>query len=108
MGNKLFIGNIAHSTSESSLESMFAGSGTVVSARIIKDRDSGRSKGFGFVEMGDDAQAAAAIQTLNGQDLEGRPLRVAEAKPMESRSSGDRNSGGGYGGGGNRRYGSRF
>ncbi|MFA6931467.1 MAG: RNA-binding protein [Lentisphaeria bacterium] len=95
MGKKLYVGNLSYSVSDSELESMFAQFGQVDSARVISDRDSGRSKGFGFVEMANDNEAEAAIEALNGKDSNGRALTVNEAKPLEPR--GDR---GGFGGGG--------
>ena len=97
MGKKLYVGNLSYSVSDSELESMFAQFGQVDSARVISDRDSGRSKGFGFVEMANDNEAEAAIEALNGKDSNGRALTVNEAKPLEPR--GDR---GGFGGGGGR------
>ena len=100
MGKKLYVGNLSYSVSSSDLEKLFAPFGTVQSAEVIQDRDSGRSKGFGFVEMGSDQEAQAAIQGLNGQDHNGRPLTVNEARPRE-----ERGGGGGGGGGGPRRGG---
>ena len=97
MGKKLYVGNLSYGVDSSALEQLFAAHGTVESAQIITDRDTGRSKGFGFVEMGSDAEAQAAIAALNGQDHDGRNLTVNEAKPKEPRSGG---GGGGYGGGG--------
>ncbi|MGD1276279.1 MAG: RNA-binding protein [Tepidisphaeraceae bacterium] len=99
MGKKLYVGNLSYEVDSSALEQLFAAHGTVTSAQIISDRDTGRSKGFGFVEMGSDAEAQAAIAALNGKDHGGRALTVNEAKPRESRPSG---GGGGYGGGGGR------
>ncbi len=96
MGKKLYVGNLTYNVNETDLEALFSQFGTVQSAQIIIDRDTNRSKGFGFVEMGTDAEAQAAIQGLDGQDHEGRNLTVNEAKPREPRSGG----GGGYGGGG--------
>src|SRR2546421_7145658 len=96
MGNKLYVGNLSYDVDSSALEELFAPHGTVQSAQIITDRDTGRSKGFGFVEMGSEAEAQAAIAALNGQDSGGRALTVNEAKPREERPR----SGGGYGGGG--------
>jgi RNA recognition motif-containing protein len=92
MGKKLYVGNFSYNTSDGDLDQLFAAHGTVQSVQIIVDRDTGRSKGFGFVEMGSDAEAQAAIQALNGKEFEGRTLTVNEAKPREER-------GGGYGGG---------
>ena len=104
MGNKLYVGNLPYSFRDQDLQQQFSEHGTVTSAKVMMDRDSGRSKGFVFVEMGDDAQAQAAISAMNGQQFDGRALTVNEAKPMEPRAprSGgysDRNGGGGYGGG---------
>ena len=97
MGKKLYVGNLTYNINETDLEALFSQFGTVQSAQIIVDRDTNRSKGFGFVEMGSDAEAQAAIQGLNGRDHDGRNLTVNEAKPREPRSGG---GGGGYGGGG--------
>ena len=94
MGKKLYVGNLGYGVSSSDLEQMFAALGTVQSAQVIEDRSTGQSKGFGFVEMGSDSEAQAAINALNGQDHGGRALTVNEAKPRAPRS------GGGYGGGG--------
>src|SRR6478609_10683436 len=94
MGKKLYVGNLSYQMDSSELEQLFTPHGTVQSAQIINDRDTGRSKGFGFVEMGSDDEAQAAIAALNGQDNGGRALTVNEAKPREERSS----SGGGGGG----------
>lgn len=99
MGTRLYVGNLPYSVSSSELEQMFAQHGTVTSAEVISDRDTGRSKGFGFVEMSNDQQAQAAIAALNGQDNGGRALTVNEARPREERAGGSR---GGYGGGGGR------
>jgi RNA recognition motif-containing protein len=96
LGNKLYVGNLTYNVTESDLEALFAPYGTVQSAQIIVDRDTNRSKGFGFVEMGSDSQAQAAIQGLHDRDHGGRNLTVNEAKPREPRSGG---GGGGYGGG---------
>ena len=95
MGKKLYVGNLPYSATESSLNDMFAQAGTVESVRIITDRDSGRSKGFGFVEMSTDEEAEKAIADLNGKEIEGRQLTVNEARPQEPRR-------GGFGGGGGR------
>lgn len=104
MAKRLFIGGLPFSSTEDELKTLFAQAGTVVSATIIIDKFSGRSKGFGFVEMSTDEEASKAIETLNNTDLGGRKLVVAEAKPMEERRPGgdDRRGGGrgGYGGGG--------
>ena len=93
MGRKLYVGNLAFQVSDADLEQLFAGFGNVQSAQVIQDRDTGRSKGFGFVEMSSEAEAQAAIQGLQDHEVNGRRLTVNEAKPRESR-------GGGYGGGG--------
>jgi cold-inducible RNA-binding protein len=95
MGKKLYVGNLTYGVTDSALEQMFAPFGTVESAQVIMDRDTGRSKGFGFVEMGSDQEAQTAIGALNGQQVDGRSLTVNEAKPREDRgasrsSSGDR------------------
>ena len=95
MGKKLYVGNLTYAVTHSDLEQWFAQYGTVQSAQVINDRDTGRSKGFGFVEMDTDAQAEAAIQGLNDQEHDGRRLTVSEAKPRVARTTG-----GGYGGGG--------
>jgi RNA recognition motif-containing protein len=95
MGRKLYVGNLSYNVTSSDLEQLFAQQGSVQSAEVIQDRESGRSKGFGFVEMGSDEEAQAAIAALNGQEHDGRALTVNEAKPKE-----DRPRGGGYGGGG--------
>ena len=112
MGNKLYVGNLAYSVRDESLQESFSQFGTVTSAKVMMDRETGRSKGFGFVEMGSDAEAQAAINGMNGQPLEGRPLVVNEARPREERpggfsgaprspyGGGGRSGGGGYGGGG--------
>ena len=111
MGNKLYVGNLPYGVRDNDLEQVFTPFGAVTSARVMMERDTGRSKGFGFVEMGNDAEAQAAIQGMNGQPLGGRSLVVNEARPMEPRpprsgggfgggGGGYRNEGGGYGGGG--------
>ena len=104
MGNKLYVGNLPYSFRDSDLEQAFSPYGQIGSAKVMMERDTGRSKGFGFVEMGSDAEAQAAIEGLNGQQIGGRGLVVNEARPMEARpprtggfGGGDR---GGYGGGG--------
>jgi RNA recognition motif-containing protein len=104
MGKKLYVGNLSFDVTNSALEQMFAAHGTVVSAQIIMDRDTGRSKGFGFVEMKSDQEAQAAIAALNGQEVEGRALTVNEARPRPEggRGGGRDRRGGGFGGG--RRY----
>jgi RNA recognition motif-containing protein len=107
MGNKLYVGNLAYSVRDESLQDAFSQFGTVTSAKVMMDRDTGRSKGFGFVEMGSDAEAQAAINGMNGQALEGRAIVVNEARPREDRPGGFRSGGGGggYGGGGGGGYG---
>ena len=108
MGKKLYCGNLSYNVTSNDLEQMFAEFGSVKSAEVINDRDTGRSKGFGFVEMGNDNEALAAINGLNGQEHDGRTLTVNEARPREerSRSGGGGGGRGGYGGGGGggRRY----
>jgi RNA recognition motif-containing protein len=103
MGKKLYVGNLSYGVDSSELEQLFAQHGQVVSAQIINDRETGRSKGFGFVEMADDAEADAAITALNGQQHNGRALTVNEARPREERGGGggggSRSFGGGGGGG---------
>lgn len=108
MGNKLYVGNLAYSVRDDSLQQAFSQFGTVSSAKVMMDRDTGRSKGFGFVEMGSDAEAQAAINGMNGQALEGRAIVVNEARPREDRPGGFGGGGGsrgGYGGGGGGGYG---
>ena len=101
MGNKLYVGNLAYSVRDESLHQAFSQFGTVTSAKVMMDRDTGRSKGFGFVEMGSDAEAQSAINGMNGQPLEGRAVVVNEARPREERPGGFGGGGrGGYGGGG--------
>ncbi len=101
MGKKLYVGNLSYDVSSSDLEQMFSAHGTIESAQVIEDRSTGRSKGFGFVEMSSDSEAQAAIDALNGQDHGGRALTVNEARPREPRSGGGGGGGrGGYGGGG--------
>jgi RNA recognition motif-containing protein len=102
MGKKLYVGNLAYSVRDSDLEELFAAHGTVQSAQVIMDRDSGRSKGFGFVEMDNDQEARAAIGALNGKELDGRTLTVNEARPKEEGGGRGKGGGGGYGGGGGR------
>jgi RNA recognition motif-containing protein len=117
MGKKLYVGNLGYGVTDGELEQMFAAHGTVESAQVIMDRDTGRSKGFGFVEMKTDQEAQAAIAALNGKDSGGRALTVNEAKPRTeggrggsggrggfNRGGGGGGGGGGYGGGGGRRY----
>jgi len=116
MGNKLYVGNLAYSVRDESLQQAFSQFGTVQSAKVMMDRDTGRSKGFGFVEMGSDAEAQAAINGMNGQPLEGRAIVVNEARPREERpggftprgpygGGGRSGGGGGYGGAGGGGYG---
>ena len=112
MGNKLYVGNLAYSVRDDSLQEAFAQFGTVTSAKVMMDRETGRSKGFGFVEMGSDAEAQSAINGMNGQALEGRAIVVNEARPREERpggfgggGGGRSGGGGGYGGGGGGGYG---
>jgi len=99
VGKKLYVGNLTYNVNEADLEALFTPFGTVQSAQIIVDRDTNRSKGFGFVEMDTEAQAQAAIQALNDHEHDGRRLTVNEAKPREDRGGGGRSGGGGYGGG---------
>jgi cold-inducible RNA-binding protein len=110
VGKKLYVGNLTYNVNETDLEGLFAPFGTVQSAQIIVDRDTNRSKGFGFVEMGSDAEAQAAIQGLNAREHDGRNLTVNEAKPREARGGGGgygggRSGGGGYSGGRSGGYG---
>jgi RNA recognition motif-containing protein len=101
MGSKLYVGNLSYNVTNADLEQLCSPHGAVKSAEVIQDRDTGRSKGFGFVQMGNDQEAQAAISALNGQEHDGRALTVNEAKPREERSGG----GGGRGGyGGGKRY----
>src|ERR687894_2105849 len=105
MGRRLYVGNLSYNVDSSQLEQLFGQHGTVTSAEVIADRDTGRSKGFGFVEMGSDEEAQAAIAALNGQQHDGRALTVNEAKPREDRGGGGGGGGGGrggFGGGGGR------
>ncbi|MBN1578850.1 MAG: RNA-binding protein [Chitinispirillaceae bacterium] len=107
MGKKLYVGNLSFNMGDSELQELFAACGTVLSAKVIMDRESGRSKGFGFVEMDSDEEATAAITALNGKEVDGRALTVNEARPMtEGGGRGGRGGGGGgrggYGGGGRR------
>jgi len=101
MGNKLYVGNLPYSYRDGDMEQAFSQYGTVSSAKVMMERDTGRSKGFGFVEMGSDAEAQAAIEGMNGQQIGGRGLVVNEARPMEPRAP----RSGGYGGGGGGGYG---
>src|SRR5258707_381238 len=113
MSTKLYVGNLAFQTTSQELQELFASAGTVESASVVEDRDTGRSRGFGFVEMSTKEEATSAIDQFNGKELGGRALKVNEAKPRENRSGGgggrgfggNRGGGGGYGGGGNRRRG---
>jgi RNA recognition motif-containing protein len=107
MGIKLYVGNLSYGVGDSDLEKLFTAYGSVSSAQVIKDRDNGRSKGFGFVEMGTSQEGQAAITALNGKSIDGRPLVVNEARPKEENRGGGGRSGfgggrdrGGYGGGG--------
>jgi RNA recognition motif-containing protein len=100
MGKRLYVGNLSYDVDSSSLEQLFSAHGTVQSAEVVSDRMTGRSKGFGFVEMGSEDEAQAAIAALNGQEHMGRALTVNEAKPREERSGGGGGGRGGYGGGG--------
>lgn len=107
MGNKLYVGNLPYSVRDEDLQQSFGQFGAVTSAKVMMERDTGRSKGFGFVEMGSDAEAQAAINGMNGQPLGGRSVVVNEARPMEARPprTGGFGGGGGYGGGGGGGYG---
>ena len=108
MGNKLYVGNLPYSFRDEDMQQAFAAFGTVSSAKVMMERDTGRSKGFGFVEMGNDAEAQAAIKGMNGQQFGGRGLVVNEARPMEARpprTGGGGGYGGGAGGGGGGGYG---
>ncbi len=108
MGNKLYVGNLPYTVRDEDLQQAFGAFGSVNSAKVMMERDTGRSKGFGFVEMGSDAEAQAAVEGMNGQSLGGRSLVVNEARPMEARPprtgggdfGGPRGGGGGFGGGG--------
>jgi RNA recognition motif-containing protein len=100
VGNKLYVGNLAYSVRDENLQQRFAEFGTVTSAKVMMDRETGRSKGFGFVEMSSPAEAQASIRGLNGQSLDGRAIVVNEARPKEAGAGG---GGGGYGGGGGNR-----
>lgn len=103
MATKLFVGSLAWATNDDSLKDFFSAAGTVVSASVIMDRETNRSKGFGFVEMSSDEEAKAAVDQLNGKDLDGRAIVVSEARPREERPRGG-GGGGGYGGGDRQRY----
>lgn len=105
MSTKLYVGNLSFNTSNEDLQELFGQAGTVESVNIVEDRDTGRSRGFGFVEMSSKEEGAAAIEQLNGKEVDGRSLTVNEARPREERSGGGNRGGGGrggYGGGGNR------
>ncbi|MDZ4187831.1 MAG: RNA-binding protein [Hydrogenophaga sp.] len=108
MGNKLYVGNLPYTVRDEDLQQAFSAYGSVNSAKVMMERDTGRSKGFGFVEMGSDSEAQAAVEGMNGQSLGGRSLVVNEARPMEARPprtggfGGPRGGGGGFGGGGDR------
>ena len=104
MAAKLYVGNLAYGVTNTDLENMFAPFGAVQSAQVIMDRDTGRSKGFGFVEMSNNSEAQAAITAMNGKEIEGRKLTVNEARPKEDRGGGGGGRSGGGGGGGGRRY----
>ena len=106
MGTRIYVGNLDYGVGDSDLEKMFAPHGTVQSAQVVMDRDTGRSKGFGFVEMGSEEEAQAAIAALNGKEIEGRTITVNEARPREGGSRGGGGGGGGGFGGGGRRGGS--
>ncbi len=104
MGKKLYVGNLAYGVTDSDVQKLFEAHGTVQSAQVIMDRDTGRSKGFAFVEMGSDQEAQAAIAALNGKEMDGRALTVNEARPKtEGGGRGGSGGRGGYGGGGGRR-----
>lgn len=102
MGKKLYVGNLSYNTDDTSLQQAFEGAGSVESARVIVDRATGRSKGFGFVEMVSDDDAQKAISQFDGKEIDGRKIRVSEAKPQEPRTNGGGGGGGGrgFGGGG--------
>ncbi len=103
MGKNLFVGNLAHELTDAELQDVFEQCGEVVSARVIMDRDTGRSRGFGFVEMQSEDGAKAAVEELDGKEVGGRAIRVNEARPRENSGGGGFNRGGGGGGGGRRR-----
>lgn len=100
MGNRLYVGNLPYTVRDNDLQTAFGAFGSVTSARVMMERETGRSKGFAFVEMGDDAQALAAIAGMHGQELGGRTVVVNEARPAEARPPREGGGGGGYGGGG--------
>jgi RNA recognition motif-containing protein len=105
MATKLYVGNLSYSTTEQDLSRLFGESGTVVSAQVITDRETGQPRGFAFVEMSSDAEAQAAIAANNGKNVDGRALAVNESRPREGGGGGSRGGGGGYGGGGGSRGG---
>ncbi len=105
MSTKLYVGNLAFQTTSQELQELFASAGTVESAAVVEDRDTGRSRGFGFVEMSTKEEGAAAITQFNGKEVNGRALNVNEAKPRENRGGGGGGGRGGYGGGGGRGFG---
>jgi RNA recognition motif-containing protein len=108
MGKRLYVGNLSYQTTDADLQELFAGAGAVSSAEVVQDRDTGRSKGFGFVEMENDGDAAKAITQFDGSTLHDRQIKVNEARPREERGGGGRGGfGGGFGGGGGGRGGSR-
>lgn len=107
MAMKLYVGNLSYDTTEDGLNAKFTKHGSIESVNLIVDRDSGRSKGFAFVEMTDDNEAKAAIEALNGAEIDGRTIKVSEAKPQERRGGGGRGGFGGSRGGGNRSFGGR-
>ena len=107
MGTRLYVGNLAYSVTSQSLEQLFSEFGQVKDATVVQDRDTGRSKGFGFVEMADNGQAQAAVQALNLKEVDGRCLTVNEARPREERGGGGGRGYGGGGGGGRGGYGGR-
>ena len=107
MSMKLYVGNLAFQTSSSDLQELFGQAGTVESASVIEDRDTGRSRGFGFVEMASKEEGEAAIAQFNGKEFNGRNLTVNEARPREERGGGNRGGGRGFGGGGRGGYGNR-
>jgi RNA recognition motif-containing protein len=105
MGTRIYVGNLDYAVGDTELEKMFTPHGTVQSAQVVMDRDTGRSKGFGFVEMGSEEEAQAAIAALNGKEIEGRTITVNEARPREGGSRSGGGGGGGFGGGGGGRRG---
>lgn len=108
MGKKLYVGNLSYNTDDNSLQSLFEAAGAVESARVIVDRATGRSKGFGFVEMTSDEDAQKAISQFDGKEVDGRKVRVSEAKPQEPRTGGGGGGGRGFGGGGRSGGGGRY